>query len=458
MRIPSMTTQQAESELGPRGHLLVNSDNRRMVRKWLVANGYPAAFADTLTVRELSNAYNETDGIGLAVINRKLKMWKESGNTESAPSPFANDPDCGIWDRSLPQNAADAAEALQADIDANYRTLPPPAPMPNNAPAASATAESNIPFVTPLPAAPVDKAKALLDIIASIGTLDKDAVESIVESRLSKFRDLLPDFVAACSPVSRIEILRPDATIHRVEGIVHPKFQTLLKLATSRDAKGRVPGIFIAGEASSGKTTGCEMLAAALGLPWQCNGAISQPHEMLGFIDGAGVYHSTPFRQAYEHGGVYTFDEVDRSDANALLAVNPHLAGDIAAFPDGMIRRHPNFILTGTANTWGFGGSSDYAGATRLDAAFLSRFPSKLAWDIDLATEVHISGNESWALRVQAARKRARDAGLKVMICVRQTIAGAAHIANGMTPDEAAACTYLANLKTDADRATVEGH
>src|SRR5580765_1232264 len=74
MRTPTLTIEQAESELGPRGHLLVNSDNRRMVRKWLVAQGYPAAFADTLTVRELSNAYNETDGTGLAVLRRKLKI------------------------------------------------------------------------------------------------------------------------------------------------------------------------------------------------------------------------------------------------------------------------------------------------------------------------------------------------------------------------------------------------
>src|SRR5580765_6585271 len=122
MRTPTLTIEQAESELGPRGHLLVNSDNRRMVRKWLVSQGYPAAFADTLTVRELSNAYNETDGTGLAVINRKLKTWKESAahaeSVHAAPvndSPFANDPDCGIWDRALPQNAADAAEALQED-------------------------------------------------------------------------------------------------------------------------------------------------------------------------------------------------------------------------------------------------------------------------------------------------------------------------------------------------------
>jgi hypothetical protein len=29
------------------------------------------------------------------------------------------------------------------------------------------------------------------------------------------------------------------------------------------------------------------------------------PHEMLGFIDAAGHYHRTPFRDAHEHGGIF---------------------------------------------------------------------------------------------------------------------------------------------------------
>jgi hypothetical protein len=451
MRVPTMTTEAAEAELGPRGHLLISEDNRRTVRKWLVAQGYPAAFAATLTNSELRNAYNETDGTGLAVLRRKLKLATE--NREVAPDTMQNvAPDTF----SLEQAVADVA-AVRADCEP--ATLPPTPPCPPNAPAATPAApaaDSVFGEGYQAKQEQLVKAQALFELMRSIGTLDKDAVESIVESRLSKFRDLLPDFVAACSPVSRIEILRPDATVHRIEGIVHPQFELLVKLATSRDANGYVPGIFIAGEASSGKTTGCKMLFESLGMEWGCNGAISQPHEMLGFIDGNGKYHTTPFRERYEHGGGYTFDEVDRSDANALLAVNPHLAGNVAAFPDGMIKRHKDFILTMTANTWGLGGSSDYAGATRLDAAFLSRAPSRLMWNIDEPFETHICGNESWALRVQAARRRARDAGIKVMICSRMTIAGAAHIANGMTPDQAAACTYLANLKPD-QRAIVEG-
>jgi hypothetical protein len=111
-------------------------------------------------------------------------------------------------------------------------------------------------------------------------------------------------------------------------------------MAQARDADGHHVNIFFSGEASSGKTTACKQLAKALERMWYFNGAISMPPEMLGFIDAAGNYRRTPFRDAYEHGGIYTFDEVDRSDPVALLAVNPHLANGVATFPDGQIKRH----------------------------------------------------------------------------------------------------------------------
>jgi hypothetical protein len=154
------------------------------------------------------------------------------------------------------------------------------------------------------------------------------------------------------------------------------QFEHLLKAASVRMPNGYAPGIFLAGEASSGKTTGAHQLAEALELDWHFNGAISFPHEMLGFIDGAGKYHRTPFRDAYERGGVYTFDEVDRSDPVALLSVNPHLANGVATFPDKQIKRHKDCIIVCTANTWGLGADANYSGATKLDAAFLIQIPN----------------------------------------------------------------------------------
>lgn len=246
-----------------------------------------------------------------------------------------------------------------------------------------------------------------------------------------------------------IVIKHADGKAINLKGSQHKQFERLVKASQARLPNGYTPGIFLQGEASSGKTTGAKMLAEALKLKWYFNGAISFPHEMLGFIDGNGNYHRTPFRDAYEHGGVYTFDEVDRSDPVALLAVNPHLANGVATFPDTQIKRHKDCIIICTANTWGLGADANYSGATKLDAAFLSRFPIRINWDIDPVLEEAIVPNVEWLAKVRQARERARLVGLKVMIDTRIAQAGAALIQSGYSMEEAATMTYLANLKPE---------
>jgi cobaltochelatase CobS len=258
-------------------------------------------------------------------------------------------------------------------------------------------------------------------------------------------------------PTVRIELSAQNGEARTLDGHHHPMFARLLKAAASRMANGVPPSIWIAGPAGSGKTHGAHMVAKALNLPWHYNGALSMPHELLGFIDAGGTYHRTPFREAYEHGGVYLFDEVDASDNSALLALNAALANGTATFPDCQITRHPDCIVIATANTWGLGATADYVGRSKIDAAFLSRFPVRIHWDYDSALEVAISGNESFARRVIDARERARTHGIKVIIDPRASQAGAALIAAGFKPDEAADMTYLANL-TPEHRKLVEGH
>jgi hypothetical protein len=301
-----------------------------------------------------------------------------------------------------------------------------------------------------------------IDFSAAAGTpVNVDALVQRVIEKVGENKVDVDAVIAAVTPVvlraieqrvpNKVEVTvkRVDGKTHTVKGAKHKMFAHLLKAATARLASGLVPGIFLQGEASSGKTTGAKMLAEALGLDWHFNGAISFPHEMLGFIDGAGKYHRTPFREAYEHGGVYTFDEVDRSDPVALLAINPHTANGVATFPDKQIKRHKDCIIICTANTWGLGADANYSGATKLDAAFLSRFPVRINWDIDPVLEETIVSHPAWLARVRKARERARQVGLKVMIDTRVGQAGAALIEQGFTLDEAAEMTYLANLKPD---------
>lgn len=397
MRTPSMTVDEAIRILGARGSVQVTAENRGTVRKWLSAQGYPALFAGGLSMRELGLAYNDTSDKALKQLRAKLDEAKDT-----------------------------ADEITQEDS---------PQPQPEHKAPAS-NGHSN-----------VSDGELLAHLIRQMAgnSVNPDQVRDIVRSELN----------GHAAPL-RVEIVKHDGEVKPIEGTVHPMFPKLLQYAQARGPDGYGINIFLAGEASSGKTTACKQLAKALELPWHFNGAISMPHEMLGFIDAAGHYHRTAFREAYEHGGVYTFDEVDRSDAVALLAVNPHLANGVATFPDGQIKRHKDCIIICTANTWGTGASADYCGATKLDAAFMSRFPIRLAWDIDLHFEMAISGNHTWCQQVQHARWKAKQAGLKVMIDVRQTMAGAALIAIGATPNEAAEATYLANLTT-AQRDMITG-
>lgn len=305
--------------------------------------------------------------------------------------------------------------------------------------------------VPPVPVAVnSDAASQLAALIASMAgqAVNPDQVAAIVDSRIKAAFEGIPTV--------RLEVTGADKKVRAVEGHKHPRFVELLKAATARMANGFAPNIWIAGPAGSGKTHGGAMAAEALGRPFHLNGAISMPHELLGFIDAAGMYHRTPFREAYEHGGLYMFDEVDGSDNAALLALNAALANGFATFPDKRVQRHADCVIMASANTWGLGATADYVGRSKIDAAFLSRFPVRISWDYDTALEVAISGNEGFARRVIAARERARAAGLKVIIDPRASQAGAALIANGMTDDEAAAVTYLANLSKE-QAAIVEG-
>jgi hypothetical protein len=294
-----------------------------------------------------------------------------------------------------------------------------------------------------------DAGAQLAALIAQLAgqSVNPEQVARIVDERISAALERVPSI--------RIEIAAPNGEIREVAGHQHPQFKTLLRAASSRMANGYPPSIWLAGPAGSGKTHAGHQLADALVLPFHLNGALSMPHELLGFIDAGGTYHRTPFREAYEHGGVYMFDEVDGSDNSALLALNAALANGHATFPDAKIKRHENCIILASANTWGLGATAEYVGRAKIDAAFLSRFPVRIAWDYDVALEVAISGNEKFARRVIAARERARAAGLKVLIDPRASQAGAALIAAGMSEDEAAAVTYLANV-TPEQRKQVE--
>jgi len=257
-------------------------------------------------------------------------------------------------------------------------------------------------------------------------------------------------------PTTIITVKRADDTTHTLPTTHHPMLPTLIKMASARQANGRVAGIWLAGPTGSGKSYACEQVAEALGLDFHVQGAMTQPFELIGFVDAGGNYHDTPFRRAFECGGVILLDEIDGAANEAVLAINGATANGQYSFPDKVVKRHPDCIIIGAANTWGTGPTAEYVGRSKIDTAVMSRFPVKLDWGYDTALELRISGNEAFARRVQDARRRAEASKLKHLIDPRHSQAGAALIAAGFTSDEAAKFTYLASLKPE-DVIKVEG-
>lgn len=290
------------------------------------------------------------------------------------------------------------------------------------------------------PAGAALAAMVLPHIVAGLN----QSVTRLVEARLENVQTV------------RIEVARHDGTTGTTEGHTHPQLGRLLRICSARMTSGFTPNAMLVGPTGTGKTHAAHQVASALGLEYYAHGSMSMSHELLGFTDANGTTHRTPFRDAFERGGLVILDELDSWDNGVTLALNAALANGYAGFPDGMVKRHRDCVIIGAGNTHGTGATADFVGRNRLDAAFLSRFPVKLQWDADPALEVAISGDAAFARRVQAARERARAVGLKHLIDLRQMQAGAALIAAGFTSDEAADLTYLAGLSAD-QRRMIEG-
>lgn len=245
-----------------------------------------------------------------------------------------------------------------------------------------------------------------------------------------KVRQIVADEIAKIEPVAavtRLEVSGPSG-VHMIEGVVHGSTPLVIRLAALAHP------IMLVGPAGCGKTAMGAHVAQALGFPLYITSTVFDTHELLGFVDGMGKYHSTPFREAFEHGGVWIADEVDAWDAAALLAANSALANGFATFPDNQmpVIRHANFRVVATANTFGHGADRVYVGRTELDAASLDRFAT-IAIDYDPTIEQTVSnGNLAWYDRVIEVRQSVRDKNIRHVVSTRAIIMGAQALAAGI--------------------------
>ena len=201
-------------------------------------------------------------------------------------------------------------------------------------------------------------------------------------------------------------------------GKQHFQFEKLSKYVQTKN------NIFLVGSAGSGKTTAARNIAKALNIKFYFTGAINSEYKLTGFIDAQGRIVNTEFRKAYEHGGLFLFDEIDASFPQAILAFNAALANDFMDFPDKKVPKHRNFYCIAAANTFGTGADRQYVGRNQLDAATLDRFIT-FNWEIDETLEHELANNHEWVNYVQKARKAASKIGERHIISPRASMQGA---------------------------------
>jgi MoxR-like ATPase len=226
--------------------------------------------------------------------------------------------------------------------------------------------------------------------------------------------------------------------------------------------------VFLVGPAGSGKSYIAGQVAKILGMPFASMsvGPNTSNSKLFGFINGAGSYVTTPFRETYENGGMFLLDEMDNGHAGLLTELNQMLAGDTCAFADKMVDKHPTFRMIATGNTFGRGANRQFVGRNVLDAATLDRFATiEVPVDerLEKALALAYAGDEptmidlvsTWVKYVQAVRARADELKINVIVSPRASIAGAKLLRSGMDWKRIAEIRLWAGIADDV-RAKLE--
>lgn len=299
----------------------------------------------------------------------------------------------------------------------------------------------------------LDAADLISRVVQAIGegVTSMTALRSIIREEIPTVDMLqtLAQQVYDALPPRRLDVTTNAGTV-QLSGPMHYRTADVIRVA----ALGH--HIMLVGPAGCGKTTIGEHVARALQFPFYITSTVMDTHELLGFVDGHGNYKLTAFRQAYETGGVWVADEIDAWDAAALLTANSALANGFITFPDSpvAVRRHPNFRMIATANTFGHGADRIYIGRNELDAASLDRFAT-ITVDYDTNLEQMLcGGNPSWLHRVWKVRKAVEDKRIRHVVSTRAIIFGSQALQVGI-PQVEVESMYLFKGMNESDREKV---
>lgn len=155
----------------------------------------------------------------------------------------------------------------------------------------------------------------------------------------------------------------------KTEKILDDNFADILDMVANHE------NIYLYGPAGSGKNVLCEELAKALGVNFYYQNTILTKFDISGYKNAGGDFEETEFYKAWTQGGLFMLDEVDNSQAEALVALNAALANGYYTFPGvGRVNAHPQFYCVAAGNTNGQGATDEYCGRYKMDESSRDRF------------------------------------------------------------------------------------
>lgn len=288
------------------------------------------------------------------------------------------------------------------------------------------------------------KADAVLSMFDQISNDVLLSVQAKIDRRVSQKVKKLEEQINSARP---IYVASSAFQSKPVGGIQHHNFETLIRVVASGQ-----PAMLV-GPAGTGKSHAAESVAEVLGLEFfaMSVGAQTSKSDLIGYMDAMKNYVTTPFRKAYENGGLFLLDEIDAGNSNVLIQLNAALANGYMSFPDAMIRRNENFRFVASANTFGLGANRQYVGRNQLDAATLDRFVT-LQWDIDENVESALAvGHEgpAWLQVVRMVREYVQDRELRVVVSPRATQRGSKLLAAGLDFNDVLHMALLSQFSVD---------
>ena len=158
-------------------------------------------------------------------------------------------------------------------------------------------------------------------------------------------------------------------TTTTTEEVLDPQFEFILSLVASGE------NIYLYGPAGSGKNTICAQVAKALKLDFYYQNTLVTKFDISGYKNAQGEFEETAAYKAMKNGGLLMLDELDNSQAEAIIALNAALANGYYTFGNGeQVKLHNNFRCMAAGNTNGQGATEEYCGRFAMDESSRDRF------------------------------------------------------------------------------------